>query len=163
MLDELDQDLSLALQEPGNGKFQALFAYWESKKSADGRVLRSEIDPIDVGALLPNVFLVEVIREPRLRFLFKLVGTAIYDLEGNLTGTHLDELDPAKVHLSMHRHYTEACAGRLYIRHADLGWLGKGHTEYRVLLLPLDDAQGHVCTLLGLADYQVRTEPDWSA
>ena len=156
-----DRDFDPARQEPEASKFRALFDYWRSRRNGEGLVLRASVDPVDIPHLLANVFLVDVVRDAVTRYRFRLVGTRICNLEGNITGTFLDELDRDKKHLAMLRHYDDACAGQLYIRDADLGWMGKEFRRYRVMLLPLHGPAGAVDSLIGLADYAA--EPDAAA
>lgn len=141
------------LHEPESSKFRALFDYWKSKRNGEGMVLRASIDPVEIPQLLPSIFLVDVIREDVARYRFRLVGTKICDLEGNITGKYLDELGAEQEHMAMYRHYDDACASLLYIRNADLGWMGKEFRQYRVLLLPLHEPGHNVDMLIGLADY----------
>jgi len=59
--------------------------YW-SGRGADGRLPgRADLDPVDIPRLLRNVFLVDV-RPAEPRFAYRLVGTAVADLVGELTG-----------------------------------------------------------------------------
>ena len=48
-----------------------LFAYWRSLRPAAGHPSRADLDPVELGRLLPHLALVDVIRDPppfRLRF-----------------------------------------------------------------------------------------------
>src|SRR5262249_29214633 len=51
-------------------------AYWESKRPGRRMPARRDIDPAEMLDLLPNVMLVDVVREP-LDFRYRLIGTAI--------------------------------------------------------------------------------------
>jgi hypothetical protein len=62
----------------------ALYDYWRSKAPADGLLPgRRHIDPIEIPKLLPHVWLVDVVDDPR-RFRVRLLGTTLVD-----TGTPL--------------------------------------------------------------------------
>ena len=52
-------------------------AYWDRLRGDRAMPSRSDIDPVDIPRLLPNVILVDVIREPRLDFAFRLIGTGV--------------------------------------------------------------------------------------
>ena len=70
-----------------------IYHYWERKR--DGRKLpsRGDIDPVEIGCLLPNIFLVDV--EDRTRRLkIRLMGTEFAEQYGeDITGRYLDEMD----------------------------------------------------------------------
>jgi hypothetical protein len=65
--------------------------YWLGKRG--GRVLPpwSDIDPIEIPRLLPNLIVVGVEHGP-LRFLFRLVGSLVIEFRGNVTGPHVDDV-----------------------------------------------------------------------
>jgi hypothetical protein len=85
--------------DPQAVPLRKLLAYWLEKKGDRPAPIRTDIDPVEIKALLPHVGLVDIERLP-LRFRFRLAGTEIakgYGLE--LTGRYLDELD-----LNDHQH-----------------------------------------------------------
>jgi len=58
-------------------KIVQLYEYWRKKAPGPGRLpARGDIDPVDLGALLPNVWLVDVVGDPP-RFRFRLIGGAV--------------------------------------------------------------------------------------
>ncbi|NKB57271.1 MAG: PAS domain-containing protein [Alphaproteobacteria bacterium] len=62
-----------------------LHTYWQSLAPEGKLPSRQHIDPVDIAPLLPNIWLLEVHREP-LRFWRRLVGTRIEEYSGrNLT------------------------------------------------------------------------------
>jgi hypothetical protein len=68
-------------QPPATAKPEivALFDYWRSKAPAEGTLPgRRHIDPLDVPRLLPHIWLVDVVDEPR-RFRVRLLGTALVE------------------------------------------------------------------------------------
>ncbi|MBI3515882.1 MAG: PAS domain-containing protein [Proteobacteria bacterium] len=70
---------------------RALYAYWRRIHPPDGLPGRQHFDPAAVVALLPNIVLVEVQRDP-LRFRYRLLGSRIDSVNGkNLSGQWLDE------------------------------------------------------------------------
>ena len=67
--------------------------YWQAK--AAGRALpgRSDIDPIEIPKLLPDLMLVDVLADGRYRY--RLIGTENAEAHGlNATGRYLDEVLP---------------------------------------------------------------------
>jgi PAS domain len=76
-------------------KIAALWDYWCGVRVKCGRMpLRSDIDPIDIPKLLPNIWLVDI--EPGTgRYRYRVVGTAVTRARNNdQTGGYLDEEVP---------------------------------------------------------------------
>ncbi len=76
----------MALPQEAHIEIKWLYDYWRSI-SPEGKLPgRQHFDPVDVPLLLPNLWLIEVHREP-LRFWRRLVGSKIEEFAGmNLTG-----------------------------------------------------------------------------
>lgn len=74
-------------------KVRALWDYW-SRASVNGALpRRSDIDPVEIAPLLPNILISEITHEP-LRVRYRLVGTACAQYARlDFTGMYLDELD----------------------------------------------------------------------
>ena len=109
-------------------------------------------------ALLPNLFLIDVVSGRPRRFRFRLVGTRIVELEGEITNKFLDELiSNGPETAAMARHYDDATEGRLYVRRETLGWhpRERAHVNYDVLLLPLSRDGETVDMLFGFCAYHV--------
>lgn len=73
-------------------RVREIHRYWASIAPGPGRLPgRRHFDPADVTSLLPNIWLVDVVRDP-LRFRFRLLGTTVEKFAGRrLTGRWLDE------------------------------------------------------------------------
>lgn len=86
---------SLPIPDTCHPKIRQIVAYWRKIHPADGVLPgRQHLDPIDIPALLPNVWLIDVSREP-LRFRFRLIGTAVVEYAGeDNTGKWFDEAMP---------------------------------------------------------------------
>ncbi len=66
--------------------------YWEERRRDRCLPSRADIDPLDIPALLPQVFLVDVSQEP-LEFRYRLVGTQIVrHSAADYTGRSLQDL-----------------------------------------------------------------------
>lgn len=73
--------------------FGRLLAYVDSKRQGHRWAPRSAIDPTDIPALLPHLWLIEV-GEKAPRLLVRLAGTRVEAAYGRtLSGTYLEELD----------------------------------------------------------------------
>ncbi|MFN4311259.1 MAG: PAS domain-containing protein [Ferrovibrio sp.] len=77
-------------------RLQELARYWFARCKADDIPLRSEIDPLDFPALLPNIMLLDRVSGPDAdRYRFRLSGTHVRFYTGReLTGCYLDEVLP---------------------------------------------------------------------
>lgn len=89
----------------------ALVAYWQRIHPAEGLPGRQHFDPVDVPALLPHIWLMDVHRNP-WRFRVRLVGTAIVAFSGrDSTGRWCDEAFPTFARSEAYTHIV-ACADR---------------------------------------------------
>lgn len=77
-------------------EFAELLRYWESKRQGGQLPARRDIDPLDLGRLLPHLLLFDVVRAGGgVRFKFRVAGTAFSTMIGrDVTGLYLDELGP---------------------------------------------------------------------
>ncbi len=132
---------------------RALLKYWVSKCEHGRFPARSAIEPCEIKQILPYLFIVERTDGDESDYRFRLVGTQIVRIEGECTGKRLTELfGDRRRHAGVWRHYDEACQGRIYVRHEDLGWQEKAFIDYEVVLLPLrGDGDEDVGFLIGAA------------
>ncbi|HNB25427.1 MAG TPA: PAS domain-containing protein [Alphaproteobacteria bacterium] len=140
-------------------RFAVLLDYWRGLAGRLGRLpKRSEFDPVDTPGVLPNLFLVDVVRdgtaEPRFRF--RLLGGAITARESVRPGRFLDEFPAMRDSDRIMRHYHDALDLKVRVRAATLAWdhPTKDFITYHALLLPLSEDGHRVDTLLGLAIYE---------
>lgn len=93
---ELTAPPEALLDRPLHPKIRTLIEYWLSIRPAEAAVPgRVHFEPLDVPALLPNLWLADVERAPALRFRYRLVGTHIARaFDGDPTGAYLDTLTP---------------------------------------------------------------------
>jgi hypothetical protein len=69
---------------------------WWSANRGDDIPDRSEFDPVNFAALLPNILIVDVEHQP-FRVRYRLVGTRVMEATGfNIVGHYLDELMPTE-------------------------------------------------------------------
>ena len=70
---------------------QAL-AYWRAKRGARAMPARRDIDPTEIGSLLPHLQLIDVV-DGGVRYRYRLAGTSLVTAFGReYTGRYLDEL-----------------------------------------------------------------------
>ncbi len=76
---------------------QGMLTYWRSKCDGDEIPRREDIEPHEIPAVLPDLYLMNV-GEGGLRFQYRLVGTRLEEFLGaNLTGLWLEEVRPASI------------------------------------------------------------------
>jgi hypothetical protein len=123
--------------------------YWAGL-ACDARLPgRADIDPVDIPRLLRHVFLVDV-RASVPRYVFRLVGTGVVDLLGELTGRAVgtgldaDEADRVLAHF-------DRCAGegRPVWREGVLRTRRNRHAGFQRVLLPLASDGRRVDMVLG--------------
>ncbi|MBI3453640.1 MAG: PAS domain-containing protein [Rhodospirillales bacterium] len=75
-----------------NKKLKWLYGYWTGKRKTDRLPGRADIDPLEMGDLLPHLILAEVV-PPDRRIRFRLVGTEMVINWGeDFTGRYIDDI-----------------------------------------------------------------------
>ncbi len=83
-----------SLDQPGP---RLLYQYWQRKLRGRRMPARSDIDPLDLKSVLPQLILLDVQPSP-LDFRYRVAGTRTYDIFGfDLTGRTVRELAPPAV------------------------------------------------------------------
>ncbi|MEQ8345197.1 MAG: PAS domain-containing protein [Sneathiellaceae bacterium] len=143
--------MKLELSEITDPRLSRGLAYWDRVRG--GRVMpsRRDIRPREILALLPHVFLADVLTEP-LRFRMRLAGTEVVNRFGEeLTGRMLEEIDLGDRAMPILASYVATVAERApqltmeeYLRRD--GRL----MHYRRLLCPLSTDERRVDMLFGV-------------
>jgi hypothetical protein len=139
-------------------RIQKLNIYWLAK--AKGKVpSRSDIDPVDVRELLPNLMMIDMLGDP-VRFRYRLVGTRVVQYTGfDFTGRCIDEM------VFQGRDFMEQCYRRMLAEKRPIfghyAWLVRsrhfGQCEFG--LFPLSDDGVTVNRGISIEDYE-RMERD---
>ena len=139
-------------------RIRKLNDYWQAK--AKGKVpSRSEIDPVDVRELLPNLMMIDILGDPP-RFRYRLVGTRVVQYTGfDFTGRCIDEM------VFQGRDFMEQCYRRMLAEKRPVfghyAWLVRsrhfGQCEFG--LFPLSDDGSTVNRAISIEDYE-RMERD---
>ncbi|MDD9904229.1 MAG: PAS domain-containing protein [Rhodospirillaceae bacterium] len=129
----------VSIPNDANESVRTLFEYWLSM-SPDGRLPgRRHFDPTDIPYLLPNIWLIDVHRDP-MRFWRRLVGTKIEEFAGKSLqgGWVADRLDGDRLS-SVNRHLAEVVETRRpsWRRGKSLIQFEKKYSEIERLYLPL--------------------------
>lgn len=64
-----------------HASLRQLYAYWDARRGARTMPARSDIDPVDLKALLPVLILIDVVPDAR-RYTYRLVGTREVEMRG---------------------------------------------------------------------------------
>lgn len=91
-----DRRFDIPLSEIGSGLIQEFHQHW-LRLSQGGRLPnRADIEPENFKSALPNIILVDIERDP-FRVRYRLCGTRVVEICGNLAGRYLDEFGDAKL------------------------------------------------------------------
>lgn len=148
------------LAAPEHEDLRAFLAYWQSKRTDDRLPSRTDIDPIEIPKLLPNILLIDVIGQPAYDFHYRLLGTTIVSVDGiDYKGSLLSEMVPSTdAFRHIWQHHLNAAAGRIELRHDSLRWVrdnSRDHVDYLILLLPLRRGSDDIETLIGYIHYRM--------
>ena len=132
-------------------KLRRLYEYWRSKCAGDRLPSRRDIDPTEIPDILPQIFLIDVQRDP-LRFRFRLVGTTVCRLAGrDATGMYLDDRETYGEHgpviIDAHQSVVASRQPRYSQQYAP--WYGREYRYYERLVMPLAGDGQEVRMLLG--------------
>lgn len=149
-------DPSLSLSAP---VLRRLLAYWRDK-AAVRPPQRADIDPIEIGADLRNVVLLDVEHDP-LRFRWRLLGGDVVEAIGrNSAGKRFEEIYPHPLFADIMRLFSRVALTGLPIRHVGTArFVDRDHLSYESLHLPLFDDGGRVAMILGGVYFQRLAEP----
>lgn len=152
-------EFAAAMALPQHQDLRDFMAYWESKRNG-GIPDRADIDPVEIPKLLPNVLLIDVIGQPAFDFHYRLLGTAIVEVDGvDYRGSKLSEMVPStSAFRHIWEHHLNAAAGKVELRLDSLRWTrddSRDHVDYLILLLPLRRGGAAVETLFGFIHYMM--------
>jgi len=125
-------------------KHRRLLTYWKAKRGRYDAPRRTDIDPCDLGPVLPNMLLWDVVASD---YRCRLAGTDVcHNTIGNLPGTMLSELPCPLIDEARAEFDAARDAGQATLVERTLHWLGRPLVFYRHLLLPLvnDRSERHM-------------------
>ncbi|MFN4311574.1 MAG: PAS domain-containing protein [Ferrovibrio sp.] len=101
--------------QPRSPILQRLLAYWQSKCGPDGRLPgRTDLDPLDLRTLLPNIYLIDVLPEGGFRV--RLLGEAHVAVYGpGLVGRTIDDIFPPHSAAEFNRLYSAVVRRRTHV------------------------------------------------
>jgi len=138
-----------------SAKLQRVYGYWKSKRGSRHLPARRDIDPLDLGFVLGDIALVDVLQDP-LRFRFRLDGTNQVQRFGfDMTGKLLDAYPDPEMRALIDASYRDVVAtGRPAMRLRDLVADGRSFA-YEVAILPMSVTGDRVEMLLSCIDFDI--------
>jgi hypothetical protein len=141
-----------SISDPGP---KTLYGYWQRKLAGRRMPARSDIDPLDLKSILPNLILLDVRMNP-LDFRFRVAGTRTYDIFGvDLTGQSVRDLAPPSlsdaIWASLEAMTRDGLPQHVHLEFATANGYAR---SYRVLRLPLGDDGATVDRILVATGYQ---------
>lgn len=127
------------LPRDAHADVRSLFEHWQAISPGGGLPGRQHFDPLDVPALLPNIWLIDVHRDP-LRFWRRLVGTKIEEFAGkSLQGGWVGDRLEGKRLSCVENHLAEVVETKRpsWRLGKSLIQFEKGHRELERLYLPM--------------------------
>jgi hypothetical protein len=126
-----------------------LFDYWLQSAGQRPMPARSDLDPLKVPRLLPNLGLIDV-RDGLERALFRLAGTRLHDIYGReITGKRIDEVFSGNCAAYWSRIHTRVVEKGLPAQGVVRGPAeGRDHVVLLWLRLPLSEDGGRVDRIL---------------
>jgi hypothetical protein len=152
--DELD---AAAIEENHRGLWSDILCYvvnyWCAKRKGRAMPARHDIDPLELRRLLPNIYLIDVVKPSLYRY--RLIGTTISNrLRGDATGSFADEAmfgEHAHLIIDMYDHVVESRSP--IINRARSFWTEVDWLNYTSVLMPLSPDGENVTMMLGVMDF----------
>jgi len=129
---------------------RGLYLYWLSKKTSRFPPSRAAVDPTELRALLPSLFVIEVDHVEQ-RFRYRLSGQQVEDLvQAPLHGRWLDEALRSPLREFFDEGFCISAFGKkVHYRRNTLSLAGRPYIRYSRLLLPLSENGETMDHLLG--------------
>ncbi len=116
-----------------------LYDYWVARRGARAMPSRKDVDPVQIPRHLPNLMLVDVLRDP-LRFRYRLIGTRVVAASAeDRTGQFFDQVRFFNANPTVAKHYETVVANAEPYYTDEPFHNRQSDSTYRVrrLLLPL--------------------------
>ena len=125
-----------------------LYAYWNMKRGSYPMPKRRDIDPVELGYILGNINLIDVLRDP-VRFLIRIHGTELVRREGeDRTSKTIEELPQAEFSAVARAHFTAVVETGVAHRSVSDRMLDGRVMHYEAILMPLSDDRKTVDRIL---------------
>ena len=140
----------MLLPPESHPQIQAFYGYWDRKRAGRSMPSRADIQPVEIAALMPQVFIVDVAEDGQL--VYRLFGTALVALFGReMTGRPVAEGLPADAADEARGRYRTVIRDRKPLFHvACLREPRNDFTEVERLILPLSPNDVRVDMVVGI-------------
>ncbi len=151
-------DPSLAFRD---SIYERLLDVWRSRAAGRDMPRRSDLTPRDLKDFLRHVLMFERIQRNPSRFQWRLIGTAITDIAGHMTGKTFEESVPAE-----HLPRWVECGDLILDGGQPLRFLGRVHIRGREYLdaenlyVPLANDNNEPTYIMGLCRYTPHVSDD---
>jgi hypothetical protein len=145
-----------SLERISHPQIREFAAYWRRKRGDRRAPSRSDIDPFELRAYLPHIFILDVV-PPDGRLKIRLVGTEMARaVGGDHTGRFVDEVTPPDHYPELHREIDDVVR-HFVLRYkiSDMAWKGRPFARYHRLMTPLSNDQSTVNMVFGIG-YMIR-------
>lgn len=151
------------LPAEADARLARFLEYWRGK-AGEGLPRRRAIEPMEIVALLPSVFLIDVLpgaegqsgEQAPEDFRFSLIGEEVLDRYGPLRGRTLrEQMSDAELHRTLEEHRLCVTARLpVYVVNSERTAADGDGLLYQRLLLPLTDDSDAVTSLAGIMVFQ---------
>jgi hypothetical protein len=136
-------------------KHRRLLSYWKIKRGRYDAPCRSDIDPCDLGPVLPNILLWEMVGTD---YRCRLAGTDVcHNTMSKLQGSMLGDLPCPLIDEARAEFNAARDEGLATLTERTLHWLGRPLVFYRHLLLPLVNDRGDRHMLVSVMTFHTLT------
>lgn len=138
-------------------RHRELLRYWQSKARGGKVPRRSDIDPLEMPRLLPNILLWDAKEEGE--YVCRLAGSEV-DLSMGVAmkGCRLSDLQCPLIDEAVEEFDAVFDAGMTSFAERTMAWLGKPFLYYRHLLVPLADDSDRIRILMSLLTFHPISE-----
>ena len=137
-------------------KHRRLLSYWKAKRDRYDAPCRSDIDPCDLGPVLPNILLWDIVHSD---YRCRLAGTEVcQNTIGNLQGIMLSDLPCPLIDQATREFGAARDEGLATLVERTLHWLGRPLIYYRHLVLPLVNDRGERHMLVSVMTFHSTLE-----
>ena len=133
--DELRAQVGGAISQPD---LLRLFEYWLERCKESTLPARRDIDPLDLPYIIGNLILVDVEREPYLRFRYRLTGSLLSNqMRLNITGKLVEDHPDPTFRALANAVYTQVATSARPLAYRRDQIIDNRVRRYDVLILPL--------------------------
>lgn len=146
---KLSDEEQVVLEAPRDPDLARLHEYWNTKRGARMMPSRADVDPAEIGWILPDVYLIEVVPPPEL-YRTRLAGGNLIEFYGkDYTGHPVLEPVPSEMHESVLAFLDHIIESRTPIFVAGrVNWfVPMRHKHFESCLMPLS-ADGVVANMI---------------